>query len=155
MGCVFRYVYSLSGYLASSLKQDNKSVALQAGLRGLQNWTPCISDSHRNRSKNFWGGGGWGLGYLSLSDRLEWQVGRVIYFLAFGRGNFFLPHVSILEMPVFSKRNQTQKKFRLPDLTSKSALGYWPIHLSPVTCHSRGGGGGTAMRCIVAYSDSH
>ena len=32
-----------------------------------------------------------------------------------------------------------EKEFRPPDATSKSALGCWPIHLSPV--HSRGGGG--------------
>ena len=31
-----------------------------------------------------------------------------------------------------------ENKFRPPDATSKLALGCWPIHLSTVTCHSKG-----------------
>ena len=50
-----------------------------------------------------------------------------------------------------------EKNFRPPDPTSKSALGCRPIHLSPVTCHSKGGGGvarggGTTMVITAACS---
>ena len=40
-----------------------------------------------------------------------------------------------------------EKEFRPPDSTSKSALGCWPIHLSPV--HSRGGGGGALWYALI------
>ena len=70
---------------------------------------------------------------------------ETFFWPAEGGQKFFLPHVSILKMLKFLWRNQiwvkNTKKVSTPDPTSPSALGCWPIHLSPVACHSGGAGG--------------
>ena len=68
----------------------------------------------------------------------------------------FLPHVSICTMLRVLWRFQiwmkNTKKIQPPESTSKLALGCWPIHLSPVTCQSKGGGrGGTNMIITVGH----
>ena len=87
-------------------------------------------------------------------DRGEWQVGRVTKILAQTwengapkGGKIFssTPRVCTQTAQIFvenSNVGEKHKKFRPPDPTSKLALGCWPIHLSLVTCHSRGRGGG-------------
>ena len=107
--------------------------------------------------------GGGGLGYLSLSDGWEWQVGRVTCILALTWDNgapkapelffFGLPKGFFYPMCVYSKcsdfvensnMREKHRKIRPPDTTCKSAFGCWPIHRSPVTCHFGGGGAHTS-----------
>ena len=122
-------------------------------------------DVHKNRSKYLVGVGGW-WGEAGLSVTGERQMGMAsgesdiyfgtdvenwgaewagIFWPAEGK-NCFLPHASILKMLRYSENRNMggkPKKFRSRDPTSKSALGCWPIHLSPATCQLREGGRGS------------
>ena len=84
----------------------------------------------------------WGNGKMQKCENGAPKVPGI--FLACRRENFFPPCVYTQSAQIFVENSNMGEKYekiiRPPDPISRLALGCWPFHLSPVTCHSRGGG---------------